>query len=125
MENRFITPTVRSLTSEQLVFEHELGEGGFGCVIQAQLDGQDVAVKQLLHPNKNAFAQFQLELHHLARAQDSEYIIKLVGAVYYRFKGDDQQGNALIKKTNPQLIRSNKLKEIYSDTTIKNYILNR
>jgi serine/threonine protein kinase len=84
MENRFITPTVRSLTSEQLVFEHELGEGGFGCVIQAQLDGQDVAVKQLLHPNKNAFAQFQLELHHLARAQDSEYIIKLVGAVYYR-----------------------------------------
>ena len=49
----------------------------------------------------------------------------LIGAVYYRFKGDDQQGNALIKKTNPQLIRSNKLKEIYSDTTIKNYILNR
>ena len=49
----------------------------------------------------------------------------LIGAVYYRFKGDYQQGNALIKKTNPQLIRSNKLKSIYSEATINRYILNR
>ena len=49
----------------------------------------------------------------------------LIGAVYFRFKGDYQQGNALIQKTNPQLLRSNKLKEVYSQKTISSYILVR
>ncbi|NNK83145.1 MAG: tetratricopeptide repeat protein, partial [Flavobacteriaceae bacterium] len=49
----------------------------------------------------------------------------LFASVYYRFKGDYQKGNALIRKSNPQLLRSNKLKEIYSQNTINNYILDR
>jgi serine/threonine protein kinase len=74
---------VRPLTSEQLIFGCELGEGGFGRIIQAQLNGKDVAVKQLLRPSMHAFAEFRKELHYLARAQGSEHIVKLVGAVYY------------------------------------------
>lgn len=49
----------------------------------------------------------------------------LFASVYYKFKGDYQKGNALIMKSNPQLLRSNKLKEIYSQNTINSYILDR
>ena len=47
----------------------------------------------------------------------------LFAAVYYRFKGDYQKANTYIRKSNPQLLRSNKLKEIYSQNTISAYIL--
>ena len=47
----------------------------------------------------------------------------LFAAVYYRFKGDFQKGNTYIRKSNPQLLHSNKLKEIYSQNTINTYII--
>lgn len=47
----------------------------------------------------------------------------LLASVYFAFKGDKNKSHALKSKTNPMLLRSNKLKEFYSGTTIKNYIL--
>lgn len=46
-----------------------------------------------------------------------------LASVYFSFKGDHQQSQELRRKTNPHLVRSPKLKEIYSNNTITNYIL--
>jgi tetratricopeptide (TPR) repeat protein len=48
----------------------------------------------------------------------------LLAAVYANYKGDKGTFNALIGKVNPQLIKSNKLKNQYSKETISKYILN-
>ncbi|UPS90780.1 tetratricopeptide repeat protein [Bizionia sp. M204] len=47
----------------------------------------------------------------------------LLASVYFAFKGDRNKSYALKSKTNPMLLRSNKLKELYSGSTIRNYIL--
>ncbi|APY11152.1 hypothetical protein BWZ22_07805 [Seonamhaeicola sp. S2-3] len=46
----------------------------------------------------------------------------LLAGIYYIFKGDVNRGYALIDKTNPLILRSPKLKEMYSMETIQKYI---
>ena len=47
----------------------------------------------------------------------------LLGAIYLRFKGNISQSEALRRKVDQTLFRSNKLKELYSADTIEKYIL--
>lgn len=48
----------------------------------------------------------------------------LLAGVYSIFKGDQQKGYDLIRHTNPEILRSTKLKGLYSQHTIETYILN-
>ena len=47
----------------------------------------------------------------------------LLAGVYYIFKGNKQKGYDLIRHTNPEILRSTKLKSMYSQHTIDTYIL--
>lgn len=48
----------------------------------------------------------------------------LLASVYLKFKGNFSEGEAMRRKVDQTLFRSNKLKELYSTNTITKYILN-
>ncbi len=48
----------------------------------------------------------------------------LLDAVYYEFIGDFTKANSFKRRVNPKLLRSTKLRELYSESAIEKYILN-
>ncbi|WP_198658925.1 tetratricopeptide repeat protein [Winogradskyella tangerina] len=48
----------------------------------------------------------------------------LLASVYFNFKGNNSQSDAMRRKVDQTLFRSNKLKEMYSANTIEKFILN-
>lgn len=46
----------------------------------------------------------------------------LLAAIYYRFRGDEENARALMNRVNPNLLRSTKLRSIYSEGTLSKYV---
>lgn len=46
----------------------------------------------------------------------------LIASIYYRFRGDEPNARALMNRVNPNLLRSNKLRSIYSEKTLSKYV---
>ena len=84
-----------------------------------QLDILELLVKCAIDNNDvlNADTYFTLLIN-----KDKNPNLLLAG-VYYIFKGNKQKGYDLIRHTNPEILRSTRLKSMYSQHTIDTYIL--
>ena len=111
----------------EFLYLHEQSDNGFNLA-QSLIDhdaskAQQISILELLIKtaidNNDAVNSDKYYEQYIATDSTPDY---LLAAIYYRFRGDEQNGAALMNKVNPNLLRSNKLKSIYSKDTLSKYV---